>query len=347
MTLPSITSFRAQVRDVLAEPATAGRHVIVLGVDGIPFELAQRAWRGARVHEARSVFPTTSSTAWLSSLTGASVDEHGVPGVVFAVPEVTDALIDVYAYQGSLGEPPPDDLFSDAARAGYTPVAILGDLEDTHGTWRDWLVHRAQRVPGHRFFSGPDATSDPDALGARLEAAVARALATPPGPCLVWCFLDADRHIHRHGYDEALRAFLARIDAIADGWARDGAVVIAHSDHGLVPTRHDPAIAATLDRITARHGCAMGGAGRTRWLYAAPAIEARVRDELTRDLPASVRIEPADAWFAPGSLARRRVGSIVLVAEGEAFLAAEGVRFEHGSLTARELPVPIAVWRPC
>lgn len=345
--VPSIVSFRAQVRDLLAAPATAGRHVIVLGVDGIPCDLARRAWRGAQVREARSVFPTTSSTAWLSALTGARVDEHGVPGVMFAAPDAGDALIDVYTYQGSLGVAPDGDLFSDAARAGYTPVAILGDLEDTHCTWRDWLVHRAQRVGGHRFFSGPDATSDPDALGQRLEAAVAHALAAHPGPCLVWCFLDADRHIHRHGYDDALLGFLARLDAIAGAWARDGAVVLAHSDHGLVPTQHDPAIAGTIDRVAAAHGCALGGAGRTRWLYAAPDREDRVRSELARQLPATVRIDPADAWFAPGSLARRRVGSIVLIAEGEGFLAAEGVRFEHGSVTARELSVPIAAWRPC
>ncbi len=347
--VPSIASFRGQVREILARQPAPRRHVIVLGVDGIPYELARRVWRRAHVTRARSVFPTTSSTAWLTSLTGEGVDAHGIPGVVFAVPDEgseVGPLIDVYTYQGPLGDAPPEDLFSDAARDGYTPVAILGDLEDTHCTWRELLVHRAHRVHGYPFFSRLGGALDPAALGDRLVAAVEHALASRPGPCLVWCFLDADRHIHRHGYDRPLLEFLERLDELAAGWARE-ATVIAHSDHGLVPTRHDPAVAEALERVMAAEGCRMGGAGRTRWLYVDPGAEQRVRDELAGRLPASIRIHHADELFAPGSPARRRVGSIVLVAHGEDFLAADGYRFEHGSLTEGEVDVPIAEWRAC
>jgi hypothetical protein len=328
-----IADFRRHVR----ARYEAGRHVIVLAVDGIPHDLACRAWPRARVTRARSVFPTTSSTAWLTSLTGESVDAHGIPGVVFAV-EPGGPLVDVYAYRGPLGDAPDTDLFTDAARAGYAPVAILGDLEATDCTWRDLLVHRARVVRGFPLF----ARLDPQAIGDRLEAAVAHARASHPGPCLVWCFVDADLHIHRHGYDRALLDVLARIDALAAAWARD-AVVVAHSDHGLVPTRHDPEVAAVLDGV----GCPMGGAGRTRWLYVEPGAEARVRDELARRLPASIAIHDADELFAPGSRARRRVGSIVVIARGEAFLAPDGYRFEHGSLTDGEVDVPVADWRAC
>ena len=329
-----IAAFRQHVRTVVA---TQRRHVIVLAVDGIPYALACRAWPRARITRARSVFPTTSATAWLTSLTGESVDAHGVPGVVFAVDE-GGPLVDVYGYRGPLGDPPPEDLFGDATARGYTPVAILGDLEDTHCTWRDQLVHRAHAVAGHTFYARGE--RDPDALGDRLVAAVAHALASHDGPCLVWCFIDADRHIHHEGYDRSIIEFLARIDAIAVEWARD-AVVIAHSDHGLVPTCHDPSVADAIERV----GFPMGGAGRTRWLYVEPSAERRVRDELARHLPSSVRIQHADELFAPGSRARRRVGSIVLVAEGEGFLAADGYRFEHGSLTEGELDVAVAEWR--
>lgn len=340
---PSIASFRRHVREILASQPAPRRPVIVLGVDGIPYDLACQVWRRAHVTRARSVFPTTSSTAWLTSLTGEAVDTHGIPGVVFAVPD-DGPLIDVYSYQGPLGEAPPEDLFSDAAREGYTPVAILGDLEDTHCTWRDLLVHRAHRVHGYSFFARLDGVLDPKALIDRLAAAVAYALASHEGPCLVWCFLDADRHIHRHGYDRPLIDFLERLDELAAAWAR-AATVLAHSDHGLVPTRHDPIVADALERVMAAEACKMGGAGRTRWLYVSPGAEASVRDELARRLPSSIRVHHADELFAPGSAARRRVGSIVLVAEGEDFLASDGVRFEHGSLTDQELDVPFARWR--
>lgn len=339
----SIAAFRRHVRTIL-EGLEPRRHVIVLGVDGIPYDLACRAWRRARVTRARSVFPSTSATAWLTSLSGASVDDHGIPGVVFAL-DAGGPLVDVYRYRGPLGDPPPEDLFGDAAALGYTPVAILGDLEDTHCTWRDQLVHRAQAVTGHTFYArAPE--PEPATLGDRLVAAVAHALALHEGPCLVWCFIDADRRIHRCGYDRPLIDFLERLDAIAAAWSRD-AVVIAHSDHGLVPTRHDPIVAAAIERVMTAESCAMGGAGRARWLYVEPSAERRVREELARRLPASVRLWHADELFAPGSRARRRVGSIVLVAEGEEFLAPDEYRFEHGSLTAGELDVAVAEWRAC
>src|SRR5207245_312786 len=95
-----IASFREHVRALLANDR---RDVIVLAVDGIPYELARTVWRRAHITRARSVFPTTSSTAWLTSLTGESVDAHGIPGVVF---EVDGALVDVYSYTGSLGDAP-------------------------------------------------------------------------------------------------------------------------------------------------------------------------------------------------------------------------------------------------
>ena len=38
-------------------------------------------------------------------------------------------------------------------------------------------------------------------------------------------------------------------------------VVVAHSDHGMVATRHDPRVAAAIDHVVAEHGYRIGGAG--------------------------------------------------------------------------------------
>lgn len=340
----SIAAFRHRLQAVFSSERVPRRHVIALGIDGIRYDLACLAWRRARVTRAQSVFPTTSATAWLTALTGSSVEEHGIPGVVFACPDEPGSLIDVYTYRGTLGTGPNHNVFTDAARAGYAPIAILGELQHTVCTWRDLLLHHAHSIDGDALFANLDSPLAPAALGERLAATIEQVLANRDVPCFVWCFIDTDRYIHRNGYDDVLINFLERVDEIAAGWAHR-AVVLAHSDHGLVTTRHDPIVANVFERVIAEHKCRMGGAGRTRWLYVDAIAEPQVRDELARGLPASVCVHHADEVFAPGSLARQRVGSIVVEARGDSFIAADGDRFEHGSSTPLELDVPIAEWR--
>jgi type I phosphodiesterase/nucleotide pyrophosphatase len=337
----SIVGVRDRVLTVLHE--AAGRDVVVLAVDGVGHRPAARFWTSARVELLRSVFPTTSSAAWLSSLTGLEVADHGVPGVVFELPE----LGNVYEYVGpALGSGP--NLFSDAAALGYHAVSVPADLEEFPGAWLDRLVEHSTRLPGHRFY-WPDAGAyRPPELGAldrRLRDAIAAGRAVG-SPALVWVFVEVDRHIHRHGYDAHVEGFLALVDRLGADLAGSGAVVLAYADHGQVPTRHDPALAALLDRLAGEHGCRMGGAGRTRWLYLAAEAVPRVRAMLERELPAQVRVEAADQVFRPGSVARGRVGPLVLTALGTDFLAPPGYRYEHGSRTAAELDVPFACWRP-
>jgi hypothetical protein len=138
--------------------------------------------------------------------------------------------------------------------------------------------------------------------------------------------------------------FLELVGQLAADLAGDGAVVLAHADHGLTPTTHDERLERTLERLSARHELEAGGAGRVRWLYAR-ADDGDLREAVVHEVPETVRVVDADAVFAPGSLARSRVGDVVLVAEGDAFLTSPGYVFDHGSLTASEVDVPLAEWR--
>jgi len=343
---PCITTVRDRVREIVAREARgARRHVVMLAVDGIPCALARRTWRHARTSPMRSVFPATSSTAWLSALTGLTVDEHGVPGVVFRVEEGAEP-VQVLEHRGPLLSAPVENVFSDARRLGFIPVAVAGDLEDFDCAWRALLLAHACRVDGFRFFADGAEEPEPAALVRRLSDAVAQALqhGANDAPCLVWCFVDVDRYVHRHGYDARVLAFLEGVDEAAAELAADGTVVVAHSDHGLTPTRHDPDLEALLEEARARHGFAMGGAGRVRWLYPTPGTTDVLRRELGGALPPGVELASADEWFTPGSLAHGRVGPLLLVARGEAFLAPAAYRYEHGSATPEEMEVPFAEW---
>jgi hypothetical protein len=319
--------------------------VVIFAVDGIPYELALAAWPHAEVSQMRSVFPTTSSSAWLSSLTGAEVGLHGIPGVVFKSPG--GDVINVFEYKGSLDLPATGNIFSDAAALGYLPVSVVGDWEPYDCAWRDALLRDSRPLMGYRFYTAPT-PREPRQLSLRALRAVSECLDAPRPrpPALVWCFIDADQHIHHQGYDEALVSFLGLLDEVAVELTRRGVIVVAHSDHGLVPTNHNPDVVRLLEEVQARYDCALGGAGRTRWLYTRPATEDRVAAALERSLPSSVRVRPADEVFDAGSRARARVGEVVLIADGEDFMTFSGQRFDHGSSTEAELNVPFAQWSP-
>lgn len=348
---PSITDFRSQIRAVLEREANAAhsRHIVILGIDGIPYDLALRSWSHAKTAKMRSVFPSTSSTAWLSSLSGMSVDAHGVPGVIFKVEDDSEDLINIFEYKGQIFNSEIENIFSDAVRWGYAPLSILGDLEDYDCSWRDLLLRHSQKVEGHKFYtvkSDGNATLDPLILCRNIRNAIMQSLELheQKSPCLLWCFIDTDLYIHHHGYDDHVMRFLELIDQIAVELAQKDAIIIAHSDHGLTPTCHDSEIEQFIGRLKLEHHCSVGGAGRTRWIYPKPGTDQTLMDELARHLPTSIRIGYVDDLFLKGSLSQSRVGKIMLIAQGEAFLTSCGYSFDHGSLTDREMYVPLSEW---
>jgi hypothetical protein len=346
---PAVVASQTAVRDRLrallaAEQADRGRPVLVLALDGVPHALAAELWRAAELERMRAVLPTTSSACWLSSLTGAGVAEHGVPGVVFALPDAGGPLVELFAHRGPLPGPGPG-VFADAVALGVPAVAVLGDLQAYDCSWRSLLLGPARQRAGPRFFPvGPAGYVPPDP--ARLAADLRGALAElPPGPALLWCYVEVDQHVHHHGYDALVERFLRLVEEVAGELVARGAVVAVHADHGLVPTRPDPAVARLLADLAAA-GCRLGGAGRARWVYlpAAPGPRAAALARLDGDLPGPIEVLPAEAWFPAGSLARRRVGDLLLVARGEDFVVPAGYRWDHGGDSAAERDVPFAVW---
>lgn len=348
--MTAATEFRRRLWALLRAEADgpAPRDVVVFAVDGLPFRLAAEHWPEAATECHEAVVPTTSSAGWLSSLTGLDVADHGVPGVVFGHPLGTGEQINVLEYEGTGLAETDSDVFEDARELGYLSLAVLGDLECYPGAWRDALVGRARPVLGHRFYTegrGRYAARPPREVERRVRAAVDAALDGPrTRPRLVWCFIEWDQHIHRHGYDTSALDALHRIGRIARELHAGGALVVAHSDHGLTPTRHDPQLADLLGLLARRHGFTMGGAGRTRWLHTASGTHRRLLADLMRLLPDDVRVVASDEMCPSGSLARSRMGEICLVAQGELFLSDPEYRFDHGSVLDDERLIPFSSW---
>ena len=343
---PSITTVRRRVTQLLRKEREATRRtVVVLALDGIPDALARDYWEHASIATLSSVFPTTSATAWLSSTTGLDTSQHGIPGVVF---KLNSALINIYQYQGDLGVS-AGNLFSDAAQLGFTPLSIVGDLDNLACSWKDLLLDHTKKIHGHRFYNDDaplmEAMEEQQVLR-RIKDAIQQALSHQHAPCplLIWCFVDIDLYIHRFGYNAHVLTLLALIDQLAVELVNQGLCVVAWSDHGLTPTGHNQDLQQIIHGIRDRYDCPTGGAGRTLWYYTDTGMEDRIIDELRQSLPADVSVKRSADVFAGFDHIRDRVGNICLIANGAEFIAPCGYRYEHGSLTPAELSVPFAVW---
>ena len=349
MSVLAMTDLRQVLRSrVRAEAGGSGRHVLILAIDGVGVDIARAVWQRATITTMRSVFPTTSSAAWLTSLTGMDVSDHGIPGAYFALDG--HELLDVFTFDGDLAVPDRGNVFSDARELGYDSFAVLGDLGPYPCSWRDLLLRGATSVPGPTFVrpsGGRSSTPRPAAVARSLESVLDDLFATTEKR-LAWVYVELDLHLHAHGWDDIAIEMLQVIEEQAVRQADRDVVVVAYADHGVVPTRASPEITNAVDGVLKAFGASMGGAGRARWVHGPPGSDADlstvIADALRNDLPVTVSVEDPDERFVPRSLGRSRVGDVLLVAQADEFLIGPGWTHEHGSDLDEELLVPFAEW---
>lgn len=350
-----LASFPRRVEAAL-ERARAGesRWVVVLAVDGLGVEIARRQWTPDRLVELATTVPSASAPAWLTAMSGTGVGEHLVAGMVFAGPG-RDGLVNAVTTRH--GDPGAGTLvrrghtvFERARSRGLGAVAHPGVLAGWPGPWLDALLAGAQ--PGGRP-RGPG--TDPVAEARGAVADVDATLGDHDrAPALVWAYVDIDTAVHRRGYDGDALAAVALLGGAAERWARGGAEVLAVSDHGLTPVERDPGTAAAWEALDRAPLCRMpaGGAGRTRWLYAAPGRQGelleRARDALGDVAVVATPEELAGAGAVDlGAGLRPRLGDAVAIATDPRFPVPDpDLRWEHGALTPEEMLVPCASWGP-
>jgi len=346
--VPSI----ARVADVVlaAVPPSPTRHLILLAVDGVAARIAEEAWGCDELVVLRSTIPTTSTTAWLTAFTGVAVEAHLVPGMVFRV-RAEEGLVNATTtrhgdHWAAALIPDLPTVFSRLKRRGVASLACLGALTACPGPWRDAVLRDATPVRSRRF---PTLAPEPARAAAAAIADVEDALREPLGDCSVICaYVDLDTSVHARGYDDGVVGALIALEEAARRWVRRGATVLAVSDHGLTPV--SPARDAVegwkmLETSSLCRGPA-GGAGRIRWLYAAPGCGPEVLGKAT-----ALLAERADVYdtsmLCAGATLRERLGDVIAVARDPAFPLPRGHGlWNHGATEAEELLVPFGRWGP-
>jgi hypothetical protein len=328
--------------------------VVVLAFDGLSWEAARAAFAPDTLIPLTTVFPSTSVSAWLTALTGRPVHEHRVPGVGFRSARTAE-LYDCFGGSGDglpppTGREPPAPVFAELARQGVRCAVNPGELATWPVYWQELFTRGATVL---------DAAADWDRIrddpGGMADAAVAE-LDRPiePGPegLLVWSWINADDHVHAHGYTPALLDALRRLGGLAERLAGRGRSVLACSDHGLVPSSCPPALQEGWADATGPGRCALppGGAGRVRWCYPRPGRAAEVERLLSDLLGEDAFVVPA-GWLDEAGLLSldaalaRAIGDVVCVATDAPFPVPDpGAAFEHGSITPEEMIVPLAIW---
>jgi len=344
--------------------ALAGvRRVAVLLVDGLGYHqlgtaapaaptLAEvAAGRLGTLRELTCGFPSTTPTSLVTLGTGAVPGAHGILGFTVNVPGTARVLthIDWGRDPDPLVWQPVPTVFGHAARAGVTTRVVARPEFAGSG-----LTTAAYGGAGYRGVTGPDA------LVAELLAALAEA-----PPVLAYGYfgaVDAAGHTAGVGSPPWLAAVAAAdqvVTRVAQRLPADAALLVT-ADHGQLVVPSAGRFDIDADARLAAGVAVVAGEARVRYLHAVPGATADVlaawREVLGDAAWVASRAEAVAAgWFGPVPEAHlARVGDVVAACRGthvvlstarERPSTARMVGF-HGSFTAAEMAVPLAVLRP-
>jgi hypothetical protein len=320
------------------------RAVVLLVCDGLGWDAVQS--RATQLLELAAldgepittVAPSTTASALTSITTGLPPSQHGIVGYRVLLER---SVLNVLAWQASNGRRPPApvEVQRHAPFLGRSvPVVTKAEFASTGFT--------EAHLRGARFLGWRTVSS----LVERCRRLVAE------GEPFVYAYYDGvDAVAHAHGlrdgfYDAELLAVDRLVGELRDVLPEE-AVLVVTSDHGQVHVGpegwrdlHD------LQGLFERGS----GDGRFRYLHApaggAAELVAAATEHFAADAWVLSRAQLLDeGWLgpAPSPPARRRVGDVVLAAQGPvafvdpALPREAGLVSAHGSLTEAEMRVPL------
>jgi Type I phosphodiesterase / nucleotide pyrophosphatase len=329
-----------------------GRSLVVVAVDGLGYEAAAVAFSSAELWPLTSVFPTTTVACLMTAVTGMPVGAHGFAGVQYLH---ADGCRVVNCHSGQVSG------FSEAmVRPTSRPdLLTVFDRLGAVGVPSKALPHELAGLPSEvtgRLLHGASVsraglgTADPNGLAVAFAERLTGTQAVERNT-LTWAYLDFDSYLHRHGFDDRIAAGAAVLAELAQRLRDEGTSVLIFSDHGLTPSAPVPSTLQAWDAVAGERWCRLppGGAGRVRWLYPHPGRAGALVAQLTGQFGDAFVTGPDEladlGLIAAGSIGQRRLGEVVLLATGPDFPVPDpGTGYEHGSLTAAEVLVPMAVW---
>jgi len=290
--------------------------------------------------------PSTTATSLTSLGTALTPGQHGLVGFTSRVPE-TGALLNSLFW-----DQPVDPLVWQPHRTAFDALEAAG-VHTSVVSKREFADSGLTRC-GQRGAAYVGA----DDVAERVAGAVAAAARRPS---LTYVYDgDLDWHGHRAGVDSVRwRAQLRDIDEdvqeLRDALPPEVRLVVV-ADHGMVDSLPETRFDVDSEPSLRNGVTLLGGEARFRHVYchlgAAPEVAATWRAVLGPRALVLTRDEAiARGWFGPVEAAvRPRIGDVVAAADGSwALFSSADFTYEttliglHGSLTPREMHIPILV----
>ncbi|MEL4506233.1 nucleotide pyrophosphatase/phosphodiesterase family protein [Luteococcus sp. H138] len=341
---------------------SAQRYVLLL-VDGLGHHLLQASLRHTEYFAEvfgdaitlTSGVPSTTATSLTCLGTGLTPGEHGMAGYAFLDPTGSHAM-NALTWEGGPDDPvafqPKDTMFERAAAAGVAVGTVAPARFEGSG-----LTCAALRGPD---FRGCDEAQADERIRLTVEAS------RRGERSLVYVYERSLDHTG-HGQGVASQAWLDTLTSVDDFAGRlrdaldDDVCLLVTGDHGMIDVPAERHILVEDHPSLLRGVELLAGEGRLRQLWVANAedggsqkVARRWATELGERAVVATRDEAiGDGWFGPVDASLRgRFGDVLVAMREDWAVMSRALERElslvgqHGSLTAREMTVPLLVDHP-
>ncbi|MEK4513969.1 alkaline phosphatase family protein [Paenibacillus sp. FSL H8-0122] len=309
-----------------------------------------------------SVFPTTTSSSWLTVVTGSWPSEHGVYGTSFYQEELKgnylwiNNTLNINDMRTFLGKDDPFNLTLTPKQTIFQKLQkknVVSYYLGNHGVSelnpiRHHLTLGAEHIkPAWDY---PNSKLQPRLLLDNLLKQVPALLNEKNKKKLIWIYVDFDDYIHEYGYS-CLTSSKVWDDIFSfwDGYKSEKRKFILMSDHGQVKQDKTSFNALRESQIPSLFSSNTGGAGRVLYFYPQIGKEKKALgwvESMVKDTGIILRKDDLVKYklLQPGFVAPQRIGDIIAIAGSSSFKSAGNMyEYEHGALTEHEMFVPFVM----
>ncbi|MDD2565599.1 MAG: alkaline phosphatase family protein [Candidatus Gracilibacteria bacterium] len=354
-----------EIHDFVLKLYSGKKQIFIFAIDSISFkyfseELIDILPEKSQKSVLTSVFPSTTSCAWISIMSGLSTSQHGIVGVSFFHELYNKSFIwlnDEICSTDLKKIPIPsrDGLFRTDFDNIFQKVSGKHTYYGRHGMGKKGgytIIH--EKLTKGTKHSLPNISAE-NYLDLKMifegfkKYISDESILDKSG--LHWLYLDLDFYIHKYGYTKELKEdFFIPFFKLLNSIKNDDNEIIFCSDHGQIQQgKVDENI---FERSKGNNDLKImtSGAGRSLFFYPKDGKEKRVLKWVKELVKDTGWVFDKNKWIELGLIDanekdNERIGEIIAIAKGDGFPSTgPSSLFEHGGISEEEMFVPFVLF---